>query len=82
MSSYLVALVVSDFKCIFDVADAGLDGKLPIGSCGRPNAINQLEFGLEIGTKAIEYYQRVFNKTPYPLPKCGMYHILFTIERN
>ena len=44
MSSYLVALVVSDFECINATAIAGLNGTLPIRSCSRPNAINQTEY--------------------------------------
>ena len=71
MSSYLVALVVSDFKCIYDVANSGLYGNLTIGSCGRPNAVEQLSFGLEWGVKSIEQLQNLF-AVPYPLPKCGI----------
>ena len=70
MSSYLVALVVSDFKCINGTANAGLSGKLPIRSCSRPNAINQTEFGLDIGIQIISYFESLFG-IKYPLPKIG-----------
>ena len=70
MSSYLVALVVSDFVCIKGLANAGLNGSLSIGSCGRPNAQNQLFFGLDVGIKSIEYFQSLFD-IKYPLPKLG-----------
>jgi aminopeptidase N len=69
MSSYLVALVVSDFKCISGIANAGLDGNLPIGSCGRSNAMEQLEYGLDVGIRIIEHFQNLF-QVKYPLPKC------------
>ena len=70
MSSYLVALVVSDFECIRGTANAGTNGSLSIGSCGRPNMRNQLSFGLDVGIQNIEYFQRLFG-IEYPLPKCG-----------
>ena len=70
MSSYLVALVVSDFECINATAIAGLNGTLPIRSCSRPNAINQTEFSLDVGTKIINYLEKLCG-IKYPLPKLG-----------
>ena len=70
MSSYLVALVVSDFVCISEIANAGLSGDLPIGSCGRPNAKSQLDFGLDVAVKSIEFFQNLY-QVKFPLPKCG-----------
>lgn len=72
MSTYLVALVVSDFVCLNGTANAGLDGNLLVRSCGRPNAANQLDFGLDVGINIIEHFQNLY-RVPYPLPKCGMY---------
>ena len=72
MSSYLVALIVSDFVCINDTANAGLDGKLLIRSCGKPTTADQLSFGLDIATRIMEHFQNVFS-VPFPLPKCGNY---------
>ena len=68
MSSYLVALAVSDFVCINDTANAGLDGKLPIRSCGKPTTADQLSFGLDVGVKSIEHLQDLLI-VKYPLPK-------------
>lgn len=70
MSSYLVALVVSDFVCINGTANAGLTGNLPIKSCGRSTASNQLSFGLDVGIRSIEVLQNTLN-VQYPLPKEG-----------
>jgi hypothetical protein len=74
MSSYLLALVVSDFTCIQNITNAGnqTNGTIPIRSCGRPNAVDQLDFGLDVGVKIHEHFQNLLS-VPYPLPKCGNY---------
>ena len=70
MSTYLVGLVVSDFKCINQTANAGLYGSLPVRICARPNALNQLSYSLDVAIKAIEFFERRYD-VKYPLPKCG-----------
>ena len=72
MSSYLLALVISDFQCIKGFANAGLNGTLLIGSCGRPNVRDQLSFSLDVGIRSMEYLQLLFD-IKYPLPKCGQF---------
>ena len=74
MSSYLLALVVSDFVCIGNISNAGnqSNGTIPIRSCGRPDAEDQLDFGLDVGVRIHEHFQNLL-KVPYPLPKCGIY---------
>jgi aminopeptidase N len=70
MPTYLIALVVSDFVCINGTANSGLNGNLPIRSCGRPNANDQLDFGLDVGIRSIEVLQDSLI-VKYPLPKEG-----------
>ena len=72
MSSYLVALIVSDFTCINrTAANAGPNGNLPVRVCARPNVPKEhLSYSLDIGIKAIEAFERLYN-LKYPLPKCG-----------
>jgi hypothetical protein len=70
MSTYLVALIVSDFVCINKTAKAGLNGSLLVSSCGRPTAVSQLDFGLDVGIAGIEYLQNLL-VVKYPLPKEG-----------
>ena len=70
MSTYLIALIVSDFVCIYGTAKAGLNGSLPVGSCGRSTAQNQLNFGLEVGIDGIEHLEQLLG-VKYPLPKEG-----------
>ncbi len=72
MSTYLVGLVVSDFKCKGRIAvNAGPNGNLPTRVCARPNIPEeQLEYALDIGVRVIEYFETLY-KIKYPLPKCG-----------
>ena len=74
MSTYLPVLIVSDFACINGTARAsGPDNAdVPVKVCARPTAFNQLDYGLEIGIKSVEYLQDLLNYK-YPLPKCGMH---------
>ena len=75
MSSYLVALIVSDFKCVNGTAaNAGPNGNLPIRVCARPNVpAEQLTYSLDVAIRIIQYFQALYN-VKYPLPKCGNLH--------
>ena len=70
MSSYLVALIVSDFYCINDTSfGAGTNGNLPVKVCARPNVPpEQLEYSLDVGVKIIQVFEKLFN-VKFPLPK-------------
>lgn len=70
MSTYLVALVVSDFKCIKTVARPSLFKPINVSLCARPNAISQLNFALNVTVKALEFFENLF-EIVYPLPKSG-----------
>lgn len=54
MSTYLVALVVSEFEC------RETDTKA-FGVCSRPNAYNQTGYSFEVGQKTLEKYDELFN---------------------
>ena len=73
MSSYLVALIISDFDCISrTVLNSGEYGTVEVRVCGRRAAIlsGQLNYALEIATNLIEFYEKFYN-VKYPLPKSG-----------
>ena len=75
MSSYLVALIISDFTCLSqNVSNLGDYGYVEVGVCGRPDAIElkQLDYALKIGVSVIAFYEQ-FYSVKYPLPKS--YHI-------
>jgi aminopeptidase N len=70
MSTYLVALIVSDFKCINAVAHPVFSKNVEINVCARPNAVDQISYALNVSIKLIEFFEEYYN-TEYPLPKSG-----------
>ena len=71
MSNYLVAIVISDFKCLNKtIENAGEYGKIDVSMCGRSNALNQLQYSLDISANIIKFYELTFD-IKYPLPKLG-----------
>ncbi|XP_048251328.1 uncharacterized protein LOC124113176 isoform X1 [Haliotis rufescens] len=67
MSTYLVAFVVSDFGFINGTTSRGLQYRV----WARKNALSQLDYALQVGTKVISHYETYFNHT-FPLPKQDM----------
>ncbi len=68
-STYLVALLVSDFRCVEGIAAAGIEHQLPVRVCARPNVpLSHLTYSLEVAKGVIEFYEKLF-EIPYPLPK-------------
>lgn len=80
MSTYLVALVISDFKCKYGVANAGPTGRVNVSVCGRANAYNQFDYGLQLSIKLLENYERYFGME-YSLKKLGLI-ITLLIQSN
>ena len=73
MSNYLVAVVISDFKCLTKTIDnAGAHGKIDVSMCGRSNALNQLQYSLDISSALIKFYEMNFD-VKYPLSKLGIF---------
>ena len=70
MSTYLVALIVSDFKCIKSVAQPALSHHVDVSVCSRPEAVNQLNYALNVSTRILEFFESFYN-IEYPLPKAG-----------
>ena len=70
MSSYLVAFLVSDFRCIKSIAHPTYSKNINVSVCARPNAIDQLSYALDVAVKVIEYFESYYN-VEYPLPKSG-----------
>jgi aminopeptidase N len=70
MSTYLVALIVSDFSCIKSTAKPSSARSVDVSVCARPNAIDQLGYALKEAIRLIEFFENYYN-VPYPLPKCG-----------
>lgn len=66
MSTYLVAFIVSEFKC-----RENNDGDFQV--CSRRNAYEQTKYSLEIGQQLLEKYDKLFDsKYSNQLPKMTM----------
>jgi aminopeptidase N len=68
MSTYLVAVIVSDFKCMHTEAKPALSRQVSVSLCARPNAIEQLQYALNVSAKITEFFESYYN-VRYPLPK-------------
>lgn len=72
MSTYLVALVISDFKCKYKLANAGVNGNVNVSVCGREDAYDRFDFALNNFVELLEEYEALFG-LKYPFSKCGAY---------
>merc|ERR1719259_525544 len=68
MSTYLLAFVVSDFE--FKEKSTPTNG-VKFRVWARPNAIDRVDYALDIGVKVLDYFEKYF-KVAYPLPKQDM----------
>jgi aminopeptidase N len=66
MSTYLVAFLVGNFKCI----EASSDG-VPIRACATPERVQYAHFALESAEYILHYYNDYFG-IKYPMPKLDM----------
>lgn len=67
MSTYLVALVVSDYGRIQEVTKTGVT----LSIYAPPHMTNQAEFALKAAVKLFDYFQSFFGFS-YPLPKLDL----------
>ena len=68
MSTYLVAVVISDFVCQKGVAKPSNTRNIDISVCAKPNAQDQLELALESSIKMSEFFEDYYG-IAYPLTK-------------
>lgn len=68
MSTYLVALIVSDFQCLSGVAKTEFSKEVDVSVCARPDAIDQLPYALNVSIRLTEFFESYY-KVKYPLPK-------------
>lgn len=66
MSTYLVAFLVGDFKCVEGKSDG-----VPIRACATPDKVHYGKFAVESAEYILHYYNQYFG-IPYPLPKLDM----------
>jgi len=66
MSSYLVAFLVGDFKCVSGESDG-----TPIRACATPDKVELGRFALSAAEYVLHYYNTYFG-IKYPMPKLDM----------
>ena len=66
MSTYLVAFLVGDFKCLSGESDG-----VPIRACATPDKVQFAQFALSGAEFFLHYYDNYFG-IKYPMPKLDM----------
>ncbi len=66
MSTYLVAFLVGDFKCLSGESDG-----VPIRACATPDQVQNAQFALS-GAEFFLHYYDVYFGIKYPMPKLDM----------
>ena len=66
MSTYLVAFLVGDFKCLSGESDG-----VPIRACATPDKVQYAQFALSGAEFFLHYYDQYFG-IKYPMPKLDM----------
>jgi aminopeptidase N len=71
MSTYLIAVVISDFKCRSTFYTSKLTNKnTTIEICAKPTASDQLDLAFNSSVSLLEFFETYYNVS-YPLPKLG-----------
>jgi aminopeptidase N len=70
MSTYLLAIVVSDFKCKEGVAKPSDSHSVDIRVCARPNRYNDLDLAYDTAIQLSEFFENYYG-IEYPLKKLG-----------
>jgi len=66
MSTYLVALLVGDFKCLSGQSDG-----VPVRVCATPDKVRLGAYALDLAEHTLHYYDEYFG-IKYPMPKLDM----------
>lgn len=77
MSTYLVCFIVSDLVSKqMPIKANGIGHDFHMKVYARPSEIDKVDFALNAGVKAIEFFIQYFQKE-YPLPKLGTIFFFF-----
>ena len=68
MSTYLLAIVVSDFKCRPGVSKPNDNRSVNFSVCARPNRYNDLDLAFETSLNLSAYFENYYG-IEYPLKK-------------
>ena len=70
INTFLFRLIISDFKCQYATAIAGISGSVNMSICGRPDIYTQFDNTLKTIVKKIETFEKFFG-VEYSLTKYG-----------
>jgi aminopeptidase N len=73
MSTYLLAVVISDYECKSETAKPSASRSISIRVCARSNAQDELDLALEASKKVSEFFEQYYG-IEYPLSKLGKYY--------
>lgn len=69
MSTYLVAVLISDFRCKEGISQSDYSN-VAVKVCARPNAFNELDLALDSSVNILAFFEN-FYQVKYPLAKLG-----------
>jgi aminopeptidase N len=72
MPTYLIAILISDYKCMDGIANTPGFKAVDVSVCARPNAYDQLDLAFNSSIEILEFFENYY-KVGYPLPKLGYY---------
>jgi aminopeptidase N len=70
MSTYLVAVIISDYACKDGTAKPSDNRSIDIQVCARSNAQDELDLALEASIGMSEFFEKYYG-IAYPLRKLG-----------
>lgn len=70
ISSNLLGLVMSDFKCPLTLASVGTAGSTNVSVCSAPDSIAKVEYSLGLSKSLFEFFEGFFN-FKFPVSKSG-----------
>lgn len=70
MSSYLVAILISDFHCQNNVSVTPISGSVDVSVCARNDRPNDLDLAMESAVEVLKFFESYYG-VGYPLPKLG-----------
>ena len=73
MSTYLVAIVVSDFECVSETLPLELSERVNVRVCAKPRSLPLVEYAFGASKDILAFFERLHNVS-YPLPKIGQTH--------
>jgi aminopeptidase N len=70
MSTYLVAILVSDYQCRKGVARPSANRTVNVSVCTRSNALDELDVALDAAVELSEFFENYYG-IEFPLEKLG-----------